>query len=199
MNIAYKGTYDFGCRGRKYNVGETYTFEKPIVICEQGFHFCADHNAVFNYYPFTKNFKLLEIEVLGDVQTKDDKSVTNKFKVNGHLILHKMEFKNFKFDENENLTRRTDAQGRVIELKFDGNGNPVHMAHADGYQCWLTYDHNGNVIHRINTDGVEQGFYYDNNGNWLRTVNNTPNKHNWFQASKEFFSCWTPKLSPKLA
>lgn len=186
MNIAYKGTYNLTCRDQVYEVGRTYQFEGPIRVCEQGFHFCIDAENIFNYYPFTKNFKMLEIEILGAVAHKDDKSVTDKFRIIKEISLHEMTFKRYKFNSSGQLLGRTDINGRAIAINFDFAGNPIHMAHAGGYQCWLTYNKDGNVIHRIDTNNKSTFYNYDGRGCMISREIATVNTNSLFDIRKLF-------------
>lgn len=79
--IGYKGTYNFICRDLRYSVGETYNYDGTISICNRGYHFCLDAKNVLNYYKIRNDFKLLEIEAVGQVINKEDKSVTDKIKI----------------------------------------------------------------------------------------------------------------------
>ena len=55
--------------------------EAPI-ICERGFHFCEKVSDCFNYYEFTSDNHVAEIEALGEVVTDNNgKSCTNKISI----------------------------------------------------------------------------------------------------------------------
>ena len=69
---------DWTCRDFKYEVGEIYTHDGNIEVCEAGFHFCQKASDCFNYYRFDSNNKVAEVEAIGLVQTFNDKSVTDK-------------------------------------------------------------------------------------------------------------------------
>jgi hypothetical protein len=72
---------DWTCGGFKYEVGETYEHKGDISICKGGFHFCREIAKCFNYYDFNPKNKVAEIEALGNVESDDDKSVTDKIKI----------------------------------------------------------------------------------------------------------------------
>ena len=72
---------DWTCRGFQYKVGETYEHKGEISICRKGFHFCRDIAKCFNYYDFNPNNKVAEIEALGNVESDNNKSVTDKIKI----------------------------------------------------------------------------------------------------------------------
>lgn len=66
------------CRGFQYEVGKTFEHNGNIEMCGKGFHFCQKASDCFNYYSFDSNNKVAEIEAIGLVETRDDKSVTDK-------------------------------------------------------------------------------------------------------------------------
>ena len=72
---------DWTCRGFQYKIGETFTQQDKMEICESGFHFCRKINDCFNYYPFDSDNKVAEIEALGAISTHDDESVTDVIKI----------------------------------------------------------------------------------------------------------------------
>ncbi len=78
------------CRGMQYKEGEV--FEAPEAVpCGRSIHFCHKHPLdVFSYYaPGSEKgvSEYAEVEALGDVNTQDDKSATNKLKIVGKLSL----------------------------------------------------------------------------------------------------------------
>lgn len=85
----YKGfNEDLTCHGFQYEVGNIYEIEGKPLICKRGFHFCEKLEDVFEYYDiaydnenekFSKRF--CEVEALGDIITKYNKSCTNKIKI----------------------------------------------------------------------------------------------------------------------
>lgn len=72
---------DWTCRGFQYKVGETYTHDGDIDVCESGFHFCRRAADCFNYYSFDSKNKVAEVEAIGVVKTDGDKSVTDKITI----------------------------------------------------------------------------------------------------------------------
>ena len=69
---------DWTCRGFQYEVGKTYKHNGNIKMCESGFHFCQKAVDCFNYYSFDPNNKVAEVEAIGLVETRKDKSVTDE-------------------------------------------------------------------------------------------------------------------------
>ena len=72
---------DWTCRDFRYKVGETFTHNGNIEMCGKGFHFCRKASDCFNYYKFDSSNKVAEVEAVGLVETRGDKSVTDKIKI----------------------------------------------------------------------------------------------------------------------
>ena len=72
---------DWTCRGFQYKVGETFVHNGNIKMCGKGFHFCRKASDCFNYYKFDSSNKVAEVEAVGLVETRGDKSVTDKIKI----------------------------------------------------------------------------------------------------------------------
>ena len=70
--IAYKGfTADLTCLGFQYAVGETYTHDGPVGVCDSGFHACPNPLDVLMYYsPATSRYALVECS--GRIDTGKD-------------------------------------------------------------------------------------------------------------------------------
>ena len=160
---AYKATYNLKCRNQTYVIGETYTSDE-LQICESGFHFCNNMSDVLNYYPYNNNFVLIEVEILGDTQFKDNKGVTNKMKV----------LRIVPEDEYDFMTRN-EKGNRVVKFKhigmmsclreFDNMGNLIYSKNYDYFRNsglfiheeWYEYDDNGNETYFMNSNGRERG------------------------------------------
>lgn len=82
---AYKAfNKDLTCRGFQYEIGKTYEMKGEPIICKRGFHACTELDDVFMYYKFSKDIRICEVEVLGDIDDmsqKDSKVATNKIKI----------------------------------------------------------------------------------------------------------------------
>ena len=72
---------DWTCRGFQYRVGETFVHNGNIKMHREGFHFCRKASDCFNYYDFDSSNKVAEVEAVGLVETRGDKSVTDKIKI----------------------------------------------------------------------------------------------------------------------
>ena len=72
---------DWTCRGFQYKVGKTFVHNGNIKMCGSGFHFCRKAGDCFSYYDFDSNNKVAEVEAIGFVETRGDKSVTDKIKI----------------------------------------------------------------------------------------------------------------------
>ncbi|WP_182540595.1 pentapeptide repeat-containing protein, partial [Fontibacillus panacisegetis] len=81
---------DWTCRGFQYALGGTFTHEGIMGLCDAGFHYCKKLEDCFKYYDFNIDNKVAEIEVLGEVEHGDDKSVTNKIRIVRELTWHEV-------------------------------------------------------------------------------------------------------------
>ena len=72
---------DWTCKGFQYEVGKTFKHDGNIEMCGAGFHFCQKVSDCFNYYDFDSNNKVAEVEAIGNVETGDDKSVTDEITI----------------------------------------------------------------------------------------------------------------------
>ena len=132
---AYKASYNLKCESLTYEVGKTYEIDK-IKICNHGFHFCKKMEDVIHYYSYNRDFILMEVEILGDVIDKGNKSVTNKLKVLRIIPPEEYTFS-------------------IPIIEYDTNGNVIHYKDSGGYKEWNKYDSNNNLIHYKNFDGEE--------------------------------------------
>ena len=136
----YKATYDFKCKNLTFEIGKIYIFEGDLILCKQGFHFCKNPDDLLFYYPYKKELKILEIEVLGDVIDEGNKSVTNKLKV-----IREIPFNDWNDLFNlHSFTKKND--GLEIKIRF-----------SNGYWYKLIYDENNNLI-----------YYKSSNGYWRK-------------------------------
>lgn len=77
------------CRGFQFEVGRTYSTNKPVEICKSGFHFCDEIFECFLYYP--PGSKIAEVEALGDVV--GDEWVCGKYATNKIRIIREVPLK----------------------------------------------------------------------------------------------------------
>ena len=159
--MAYKATYNFKCKNQEYKVGKTYTSDK-MKMCKHGIHFCQDMKDVLYYYNFNENFILLEIEVLGNVETDNDKSVTDKIKV-----LRVVPFEEYTFKNN------------LPVLEYDKKGNKISETYRSGYKTTWEYDDNGNKISETYPSGDKYTWEYDDNGNKISETHPSKEKFTW--------------------
>ena len=137
MKKYYKATYNSKCLTLTYEQGKTYTFKGKLNICSDGFHYCENPVDTLVYYPYTKDFILMEVEPLGETQREGNKSVTNKLKIN-KILSHE-----------ESLELIKDI------ITLDKNNNLIHCKNSYGYEYWQEFDKNNNLIHCKNSNGIE--------------------------------------------
>ena len=81
---------DWTCRGFQFEVGKTFKHKGEIYLCGSGFHFCKKASDCFNYYTFDSRNKVAEIVAFDLVETKGDKSVTNKIQIVREISWHEL-------------------------------------------------------------------------------------------------------------
>ena len=175
----YKATYNMKCETLTYEVGKTYLIDN-MEMCSHGFHFCEDMIHTLNYYKHTKDFILLEVEALGEVETRGDKSVTNKLKIlrvvppeeyseamkkvvsiyeydgRGNMISETYPSGNkytYEYDEKDNMISKTYPNGERVTYEYDGRGNKISKTYPDGNKYTYEYDERGNKISKTYPDG----------------------------------------------
>jgi len=170
--IAYKATYDFKCRNQEYKVGKTYTSDK-LEICKHGFHFCQKMEDVLDYYNPLKDFVLLEIEVIGKIETKNTKSVTDKFRVIRVIPFEeytdslKSRFPTYEYDERNNRISVTLPDGSKYTYEYDERNNRKSMTYPSGTKCIYEYDDRNNMISETYSHGKRYTFEYDDRNNMI--------------------------------
>jgi len=170
--IAYKATYNFKCRNQEYKVGKTYTSDK-LGICKHGLYFCQKMENVLEYHNPSKDFVLLEIEVLGKIETNGDKSVTNKFKVLRVIPFEeytdsvKSRFTTCEYDEKSNLISEMHPDGSKYTYEYDEKNNRKSMTYPSGTKCIYEYDDRNNMISETYSHGKRYTFEYDDRNNMI--------------------------------
>ena len=159
---AYKATYNFKCRNQNYKVGKTYTSDK-LEMCKHGMHFCSNKEDVLTYYNHNKDFVLLEVKILGDVITKNNKSVTNKLKVLRVIPFEEYNFKNYVIDDRNNMISETYSDGYKRTYEYDDRNNMIFKTYSNGYNYTYeyTYEYDGNnMISKTCSDGSKKTYKY---------------------------------------
>ena len=186
MKTGFKATYDFICRDHKFEIGKTYELPGIPIPCKYGFHYCQDPINVLEYYSIQYNFRLLEIEDLGESITQEDKTVTNKIRiireipkeeyyplfgiVNNELTIH---YKNgswekCKYDERNNIIYHEASDGYCEKRSFDERNNCIYSENSTGYHTKQTYDENNNLIYFENSNKFWEKYEYDERNNCIR-------------------------------
>jgi YD repeat-containing protein len=168
----YKATYNMKCIDLTYEVGKTYTIDK-LEICAYGFHFCQEMKDVVNYYDPTENFVLLEVEALGEIQTHDNKSATDKLKVIRVVPREEYTFDVFRYEYDSfgNKIKETRPYGHVHAYEYDSFGNMLKATDAVGNFCQYEYDSFGNMIKKTTPQNRAYHYEYDSFGNKIKEIN----------------------------
>ena len=82
--IAYKGfNSDLTCRGFQYKIGEKYSCDEKIILCEKGFHACKEPLDVLLYYD-KPDSRYCIVEQSGEIikcEHNNTKQVSSKIKI----------------------------------------------------------------------------------------------------------------------
>ena len=69
------------CRDFQFEVGKEYSHKGTIKLCEKGFHFCVKLQDVFNYYIWSSETRVCEVEAFGEIQSEGDKSCSTGIRI----------------------------------------------------------------------------------------------------------------------
>jgi YD repeat-containing protein len=194
--IAYKATYNFKCRNQTYKVGKTYTADR-MEMCNHGIHCCKEMHNVLNYYRPTKDFVLLEIEVLGNIEEEGNKLVTDKIKVlrvvpkeeytpefiaklndfefyeDGNIKVDHSFYSNvtYTYDERDNIITETmDYVGESYTYTYDECNNKLSRTNTQGRTYTYAYDDRNNMIAVTYPDGDVVKYKYDERNNCIKSI-----------------------------
>jgi hypothetical protein len=67
---------DMKCQTYQFELGKRHTQTGVLRICHNGFHFCSKVSHCFDYYSFSKENRVFEIEAYGELITEGNKSAT---------------------------------------------------------------------------------------------------------------------------
>jgi hypothetical protein len=137
--MAYKAfNPDFTCKGKHYKENTTYK-ENGNEICEAGvMHYCENPFDVLDYYPLVNEngeiSEFAEVEPLGKVFKRENKSATNKLHIKAKLglkgfikacidfTLEKTKIEEIEDDiENDNNSAKIGSSGDYAQIGSSGN------------------------------------------------------------------------------
>lgn len=72
---------DMTCRDFKYEVGRKYELDGELQICKRGFHFCENIIDVFDFYEFSENTIVCEVNAYGNIVQEGTKFCTDKIEI----------------------------------------------------------------------------------------------------------------------
>lgn len=184
--MAYKAfNPDFTCKGKHYKENTTYK-ENGNEICEAGvMHYCENPFDVLDYYPLVNEngeiSEFAEVEPLGKVFKRENKSATNKLHIKAKLglkgfikacidfTLEKTKIEEIEDDiENDNNSAKIGSSGDYARIGSSGDSAQItskgkhSVVMAAGYQSqakakkgsWIT------LAEWVSTgDKDEKGFY----------------------------------------
>jgi hypothetical protein len=149
------------CRGYQYELNKTYKEDGSIELCEKGFHFCLKPSHCFNYYEFTSDNRVFEIEASGTVINGDDKSCSSEIK-----FVKEIEWKDVLVLVNEG---RDNTGHSNTGNRNTGNSNTGDWNTGD----WNTGDWNTGDWNTGNSNTGNSNTGNSNTGNWNTGYRNT--------------------------
>ena len=186
MKTGFKATYNLICIDHKFEIGQTYELKGKPIPCHYGFHYCLKPKDVLEYYPIKHNFRLLEIEDIGESITKEDKTATNKIRIvreipkeeyyqlfgiiNNELTITRSSgnWEKRKFDERNNQICYEDSFGFCRKREYDERNNCVRYEDPNGYWVKFTYDERNNCIYSESSSGRWEKRQFDENNNCVK-------------------------------
>ena len=74
---------DWTCMGKQYSCPGIFKQTGELKLCKNGIHFCKDLSDCFNYYDFSSDNKVAEIEAIGEILVDESrrKCCTSKIKI----------------------------------------------------------------------------------------------------------------------
>ena len=72
---------DWTCRDKHYTCPGYFEEDVKPEICNTGMHFCERVTDCFKYYRFDSDYRVAEVEAVGEIDTDGEKSCTNKLKI----------------------------------------------------------------------------------------------------------------------
>lgn len=76
----------------------------------------------------------------------------------------------YTYNENDQLTRHSDPQGRTTEFLYDGLSQVVERFDAEGQHLKYEYDTERNLTALINENGERYQFFYDGNERLIKEI-----------------------------
>jgi hypothetical protein len=115
-----------------------------------------------------KNIDIFQIQILGEINKKNEKLFTDHFKIIKKIP--KSEWENItkgklKFDQNNNLIYYEYDDGYWVKIQYDKNNNKIYREYSKGYWWKKQYDQNNNEIYKEDSNGLWEKRQFDKNNN----------------------------------
>ncbi len=162
----YKGfDGNLQCRGFQYKVGETYTTDENIELCENGFHAIAEGQSplsVFSYYhPATdgKPSRYCEVEADGEIKSDGDKICCSQLTVGAEIGIPGIVKAHIEWIKKHiNNENNTDKKGKPVTAGSYGAATAgSYGAATAGYRGAATAGDSGAATSRGQSDVGENG------------------------------------------
>jgi hypothetical protein len=198
---------DFTCRNFQYEVGKTYIHEEQIKLCGSGFHACLKTVDCFNYYFFDSKNKVCEVELMGNIEHGDDKSVCSEIKIireiSWHDVLSLVNTGKDNTGHRNSGHRNSGDRNSGHRNSGDSNSGDRNSGHRNSGDSnsghrnsghWNSGDSNSgdsNSGHRNsghwNSCDREAGYFNSSENNEIRVFNKSCSKALWDKVEKPEF------------
>ena len=139
--ICYKGfDKDLKCKDFQFKIGETYTHDGEVSICNSGFHACTNPLDVLNYYdPAKSSFALVECSGVIDKKDDDSKICCEIIHISKEITI--TEFVSICADYCVNNTPSKESNSGDRSLASNsGNSSLVKVDGKESIACVSGYD-----------------------------------------------------------
>ena len=147
--IGYKGfDKNFRCRDMQYQVGQTYSADGQLKICENGLHFCDTPTAVFEFYP-PADCRFAVVEALGSVVSHDKNP--HKFCTDRLKIIRELSLIDFVAEVKDSATNTGNCSAATNTGNCSAATNTGNWSAATNTGNWSAATNTGNCSAATNT------------------------------------------------
>jgi hypothetical protein len=126
--VGFKGfDKDLKCRDFQYKIGEEFSQQENIGLCDSGFHFCEMPLNVFSYYPLQNGNRYASVIGKGKVKSDEGKSVTDKIFISSEIDIAGIVKASVKY-----ISEKAKVGG-IFKKKNATSGDDAHSATSGSY------------------------------------------------------------------
>ena len=149
--------------GMQFEMGETYSVEGEVVLCENGFHFC-ERIEDLNRYNNIKDSRIFEVETGGKIKSDGMQYVAQKIRLVREITKQeindyfKKNWESLIKSEDDDVKRAVARQGYGLDTLVHDRSYDVRLAVAEyGYGLdILVHDRDDDV--RVARTGIWPGY-----------------------------------------